>query len=589
MGFFVLSRKDAAVTLGKWREVQARGGFDRVVWLVANDWNLSLSSKLDGSGPHCVQAGADFAACTGVFFYRGKRFERGLELLLEEFDGRSFPWTECRGHYAVILFKAGRLWLASDELGAYKIYRNVEGTLFSSSFSAVLAALPSPVPDTQGLYEYAFNGATFGEKTLIRDVRQQRRGVLYTLPAFGSPTESAPAVREVREAYASIEEAADDFAERLRALFRVYVSGSKSFRAALSGGYDSRLILALLLDAGVSPDLFVYGDDRDADVVVAKAIARGEGLELRQIDKDRLQGSRKGFPELAWIRFDSWKNDGLFDRGIDDADRFERARDGADVLNGSGGECFRNFFYLTDRPYSPQELVWSFYSRYDPSQLSPRFQVAAYAAELVEDMRLALPGTPRASKLERSQIEALYPLFRVRYWTGRDVGLNQRFGPLLFPFLEPAVFSGTEMVPIAQKDHGRLEALILRRISPALARYVTAYGFPLSSDPPLRYRMKMAFTLRRPPYLRQFSYRVQAKLRPARGHPRWFIEALESAHLDPRLPAMSEFFRIDRITDLDVLNRVATAELVLRGGPHLESGPKGAARDVAGDGSLRLA
>ena len=183
-------------------------------------------------------------------------------------------------------------------------------------------------------------------------------------------------------------------------------------------------------------------------------------------------------------------------------------------------------------------------------------------------MRRALPGNPQQAKLERAQVEALYPRFRVRYWTGRDVGLNQRFGPLLFPFLEPSVFSGTERVPIALKDHGRLEAMILRRISPKLAHYSTAYGFALLDEPPLRYRLKMALTLWRPPYVRQFSYRAKRMLLPRHAPPSWFMEALESAHLDPRLPAMSEFFRIEQVSDLDVLNRIATVELVLRGGPH---------------------
>ena len=32
---------------------------------------------------------------------------------------------------------------------------------------------------------------------------------------------------------------------------------------------------------------------------------------------------------------------------------------------------------------------------------------------------------------------------------------------------------------------------------------------------------------------------------------------------------MREFFRIEQIGDMDVLNRVATVELVLRGGPWL--------------------
>ena len=81
----------------------------------------------------------------------------------------------------MILFKGGRLWVASDELGAYKLYRDEAGTRFSSSFSALRASFASVRPDAQGVYEYAFNGATYGEKTFLREVRQQRHGSLYEL------------------------------------------------------------------------------------------------------------------------------------------------------------------------------------------------------------------------------------------------------------------------------------------------------------------------------------------------------------------------------------------------------------------------
>jgi hypothetical protein len=535
--------------------------------LRANSWSLLLGGKLDGSGPHYVCAGQDFAACTGIFFYRGKRLESGLESLLEEFDGRNFPWHECRGHYAVTIFKGGRLWLASDEVGAYKIYRDLEGSTFSSSFTALRAALHDAVPDVQGMYEYAFNGATFGDKTLLRHVKQQRQGILYCLSEAGPAVERGAPLREALTRHASIDEAAEDYAERLRRLFRVYTTGNQRFRAALSAGYDSRLILALLLDAGVEPELYVYGRDDEEDVRVAKDIAAGEGLRLEQIDKDELQRTQRSSMELAWTRFDGWNVAGLFDNGVDDEDRAKRVVRGVDILNGSGGECFRNFFYLPDGWYRPEEIVWSFYSRYDPAQVTCRFSKARYVGELVEDMRHALGRDSGSRKLDRTQVEALYPLFRVRYWTGRDVGLNQRFGPLLFPFVEPAVFAGTECLPIQMKNYGRLEARILSRVSPRLASYMSGYGFRLSEDPPFKYRLKTALTLWRPTYLRQFTYAVKSRILSGNDIPQWFFGGLEEAHLDPKLPAMAEYFRIGEIRDLDVLNRVATAELVLAGGP----------------------
>ncbi|WP_438992908.1 hypothetical protein [Pseudemcibacter sp.] len=59
----------------------------------------------------------------------------------------------------------------------------------------------------------------------------------------------------------------------------------KNITTALSGGYDSRLLLSLLIDAGVTPQLYVYGENSSPDVLVAKSIEKGEGLEINHVDK----------------------------------------------------------------------------------------------------------------------------------------------------------------------------------------------------------------------------------------------------------------------------------------------------------------
>jgi len=571
VGFFYLRRSDAPGPNEGWWAAHARHGFGRVLDLEADGWRLRVAGKLNGLGPHCVRRETgEFAACTGVFFYRGRRFEPGLDLLLEEFDGRSFPWADCRGHYAVILFKGGRLWVASDELGAYKVYRDEAGTRLSSSFSAVRASLASVRPDVQGVYEYAINGATYGEKTFLREVRQQRWGSLYAIEATARLAASAPVLDIGVPSPPSLDAAAEEYAARLRALFKVYAAGGGRFHTALSGGYDSRLMLALLLDAGLDPTLYVYGDEDDGDVRVAKQIAAGEGLRLDHVDKtfQGVAADRRGWAvERTWARFDAWKNDGLFDNGADAADRLQRAPAGVSVLNGSAGESFRNFFYLSEGRYRPEEIVWTFYWRIDPAELTDRFDARDYSTAMAEEMRLALPEPFRADPLERAAVEALYPLHRVRYWTGRDTGLNQRFGPLLFPFMEPSVIAGTERIPMAFKDYGRLESRITERIWPKLAHYPTVYGFVPADGAPVAYRLKMQLSLRRPPWLRRHSYLVHRRRSPALVQPSWLAESIVAAGLDPRLPAMGEFFRVDRIRSADVYNRVATMESAFRGPP----------------------
>lgn len=569
MGLFMLSRETSADALGApWLAAHQRHGFTERRDLTAAGWRLNLFGKLNGSAPQLFErSSGEFAACSGVLFYRGAATGVALDRLLEDFDGRRFPWSECRGHFAVLIHKFGQLYLATDALGAYKVYHDGERHHWSSSFTAIRQTLPDhPKADPQGVYEYAWNGATYGTRTFLRDIHQLRRG---SLLRFGQTVEllAEETVLDCQPAPArSLDETAEDYAARLRALFRVYACGGGQFRTALSGGYDSRLMLALLLDAGLTPQIYVYGRDNDDDVQVAKAIAHGEGLKLEHVDKSQQAPPASAARiERAWVRFDGWKNDGLFDSGVDAEDRLVRAPRGVSVLNGSAGEIFRNFFYLPERAYRPVELVWSFYSRIDPRTVTPAFDLQAYESAMALDLSKAL-GHDGQKRFSRIELEALYPLHRARYWTARDVGLNQRFGPLLFPFMEAAVMRGTEAIPLSQKNYGVLEAKIIERISPALARYPSAYGYVPIQGPSLRYRLKMQATFQRPPWLRRWSYRMQ-QWRAPRLTDEWLQAARLAEGLDPALPAMREFFKPEAVRDADVLNRICTMELALQGLP----------------------
>ena len=154
---------------------------------------------------------------------------------------------------------------------------------------------------------------------------------------------------------------------------------------AISGGYDSRLILALLRARGVRPRLHVYGTDRDPDVRIAKQICAGEGLKLEHVDKSRLRFTpedRADAIERNYLYFDGYPIDGIFDSGIDLATRATRMSDGHLLLNGGGGEIFRNFYYLADRDYRIRELLYAFYSSFDPADCSEAFDESEYYGRL---------------------------------------------------------------------------------------------------------------------------------------------------------------------------------------------------------------
>lgn len=546
----------------------ARAGIMESETVDLDEWSLRLFTGVDGGSPVMVRrADGDFACALGTLFYRDSFGDAALAQLYEDFAGApTLESGRLLGHYVAIIRKQGRLHLFTDGLGSCKIYSTAGDTVLSNSFIAALALAPKLTINPQACYEYAWQGSVFGKHTVFDEVTALPCDGLIVadnrvrLERIGPRISLDPARNDE-----PLEAVAERCLEPLRRNFRTYAAHfPHHIRTALSGGFDSRLLLALLLDAGVSPSLYVYGRTQDPDVLVARDIASGMGLSLDIIDKSE-RGVPETEPEMRQIverdvaGFDGWKNVGIFDGGVDYEDRVERVRDGFCLMNGSLGEIFRNFFYLSRRPFSLRETVWAFYWRVDPAACTDEFAPSAYTAALADTSARSLNTS--AAWLSRSQVELLYPLIRGRYWTGRDVALNQRFGPALFPFMEPSVIEGTAGIPIRHKQYGRLEAQMIHMINPELAAYPSVYGYSLDSvEPPFLYKLKMFGSIARPPWLRRYSYRLQ--YRKPRPVPESVRRAVYAGLPGGGFSYMPRYFRMERIHDPDVFTRVATMELL---------------------------
>lgn len=501
---------------------------------------------------------------TGMFCYRGKTSRSGLQAFYRDFDPVKPTLDDTLGQFCIVLRKNDQTALLCDALGVCKIYHNDDYTILSNLFIAVVAGISSPEINIQGAYEYAWNGVSFGRKSFLRNVHSLPVGKV-TVFAKDKPVEfrDLPALdlREDAARTGSVDDLVEVHLDRLRALIRSYLgSFGDRINLSLSGGYDSRLLLALLLDAGVKPRLFTYGKETDRDCQIARQIAESEGLAFEWIDKSQQPpipvDTYAAHVEASYGVFDGWKVTGLFDSGADAPDRAARVRDGWIKVNGSLGEIYRNFFYLPDRTYSARDVVWSFFARYAPEWCTSLFDAEAYESSLAEEITEALGIT--SGRLTRSEVELVYPLVRGRYWTAREVPINQSFGPCFFPFLEPAVIKDTCDIPIALKNYGFFEGHLVRRLNPSIAACPSIYGHSLAVDPPRFYRLRAQLTYRRPPFLRRRSYRLQHMGEKPR--PYYLQDPYLAATINPQFPHMRHLFRVESVRDSEVLNRIATME-----------------------------
>jgi asparagine synthase (glutamine-hydrolysing) len=477
------------------------------------------------------------------------------------------PAAAAMGHYALVTRTNGQTLVRLDMFGGYHLFYNLDAGIVATSFFAISSALDRLTLSRQSACEYVFNGVVSGNETLFREVALAPIGAVIRVGRAGIEV-VRPRLRVTRTFTAADRAASLD---RSMALLDGYFGAvARRFGdrvgCALSGGYDSRLMLGFLRRHGVRPRLYVYGPSADSDVRLAGEIARREGLALAAIDKGaqpRIPAAE--FAEVAYRNFlahDGYGWGGIFQNNAEIAESARRVRGNAVALNGGGGEIFRNFFYLPDRQYTIRELLWSFYSRFDPSVCTAAFDSASYYAGL-EGKVMDLLGSDER-RLPRPTVEWLYHSFRCRSWDGKVDSIAGRYGFTAMPYLERPLTEHASALRLGWKNHGAYEAELIRRADRRLAQYPSSYGHDFSGSPPLSRRLADYATLLRPPWLRRYSYRLRHLRRRSGEWPGYLAEAYCNAALPGGVVEMRRLFHVGRIGDADQFARILSLEYAVR-------------------------
>ncbi len=506
----------------------------------------------------------DFGFFCGTCLWEGAGLA-DVASLYERVTPRSPMSEEIMGHYAAVFKKNGQTEIKLDRFGGYHLYYNLDARIVCSSFFAICSVLRSLTLSQQSAYEYVFNGVVSGNETLFNEVKLApiQATIVVGPHALEIIRPPLPVIRTVASSRRDA-----SLRESIALLDRYFSAVARSFGdrvcCALSGGYDSRLILAYLRRHGVKPSLYVYGRASERDVRLAEEIARGEGFPLDAIDKDdRPIIPPTEFSETAHRNFlasDGYGYAGIFHNGAETDELARRVLGDRIAINGGGGEIFRNFFYLPDRGYTIDELLWSFYSQFDPTACTAAFASGSYYRGLERKvMDLLGSDDPR---LPRPAIEWLYHNFRCRAWDGKVDSIAGRFGFTAMPYLERSITEHASALPLRWKNHGAYEAELIRRIDSRLAGYRSIYCHDFSGPPPLSRRLSDYLTYFRPPWLRRHTYRLRYFRRPG-DWPGYLASRYRDAALPGGVAVSRRLFRLDRVADQLQYARILSLEYAL--------------------------
>jgi asparagine synthetase B (glutamine-hydrolysing) len=221
------------------------------------------------------------------------------------------------GNAAVVDSVSGTWELAADWTGSFPVYyAERDGCLLFSSRLRPLARVLEAAPDPVGICEFMRSEYTFDGRTFFAGIRRVLPGQVLTF----SPDSRHLAVRETSAAWAESDPqrredaaAASEAAwEALDRAIRRDTEGAGMHALMLSAGWDSRLLLAALLESPGAQALFAYshGDLRSRELKIVGDICRTLGLrwhaEPLAGPMYELETLRRCFDRVEHILFPPW-------------------------------------------------------------------------------------------------------------------------------------------------------------------------------------------------------------------------------------------------------------------------------------------
>jgi asparagine synthase (glutamine-hydrolysing) len=530
-------------------------------------WRVLHAGYIAGGPDTYFAEGQDFVAIAGTLVFDGEMGRPALQALLATVQPRQLDWSRFGGQFTCLVHKAGRSFLFTDFFSAFQVFHDSRMRLFSTSFLAAAELVSRVSFDAQGVYEYAFHCSILGNDTVLQELKRLGPDAVIELVPQGTIVH--PVSRPLTATPGPMPLAARVSLHRGK-LGAVVAGHTRHFgnhvQCPLSGGLDSRLLLAALRAADCRPRVYVYGPSASQDVRIARQIGRAEGFDVEWIEKERYRRIEPDeFPDQVARNFQ--ENDalpnfgGLFDNGGNAAARDARHRDGALAASGGCGEVYRNFFYLPDRPLTASAVTRGFFARFDRRDATDAFDEGHFLRATEDKILAALQRPGDRSPLPRSAVEEIYPRIRGRALFGREISLEGRYGAYMMPFLDHCVAGEAAVMPMSLKKSGKFEALLLQAIDPALARHPSVYGHHFAEPPGMSHHLSEWLTCIRPVWLRQKSYAIQRRLRPMSDeHGGIFSDAYMGRVIDLSFPAMRRYFHVERITDRGLWRRIACLE-----------------------------
>ena len=208
-------------------------------------------------------------------------------LCLYEKNGASFI-TQLNGLFSGLLVdrRQQRTLLFNDRYGIERLYyyEKNETLYFASEAKALLRVVPElRAFDDEGVAQFLAFGCTFDERTLFRNIHLVPSGSVWTFDGYWLNRKEQYFRPEVWESQTVLSEEAFEleFIDTFRRILPRYLSSDDLVGISLTGGLDTRMIMACLPELLPQPVCYTFSGltEETLDVRLAARVAKACGLD----------------------------------------------------------------------------------------------------------------------------------------------------------------------------------------------------------------------------------------------------------------------------------------------------------------------
>lgn len=457
--------------------------------IVEMNWACAASfPRQNGSGTPVVSdpETGSWLVAIGTWFHTAG-YQTGAESrLLSRYlaVGADRLGRELEGFFVVVIGDARtrETIVLTDIVGSCHCYlRRTKHSIAFSSSSLLLAALGDFNLDSVGCQEFLSTGIMYEDRTFYRQVR--KLGPASVLRASGGTISAERRYWHIRDvvpesldgnrALTALWESLVCAAQKIGGIFRRPVCD-------LTGGYDSRTLVAAFLTSGVPFSTTVSGSAESRDAVISRALAQLIGLPhyyLSSNGKTSFDGAKK-ILSVTDGECDLFDYARVFDVHKSLSDRFDIS------INGSFGEVARGYWWEVlfphtgiCRPLDAEKLARLRYARgcLGDSIFPPetRLHFVSHFAGIIDRANSGLHGFPNTFQSDHT-----YLSLRMQRWQGRIASSTNQLWPCLSPFLFRSVLETMLSTRTCLRRRSLLIRHMLAEFTPRLAEFPLEHGYP---------------------------------------------------------------------------------------------------------------